>query len=1342
MSDIVGEARIVLNADTALLIKQIEALPAIPFKVRPVVDKRAVAKEMKELEISPDFRLTTKAHENLRATIRRAIIEASKESKVFLLTGARFELGKASQKSIFTSVRNAITEASKLDQEFKLTNTRFGIGAATKASLVKNIKVAVKEATAIVNADPTGLIVKIDKGVLDADAVAAASGARKRMQLIFAKPIMAFVNADISGAVGAFSRLEVVSKRIFKSIGLAWGLTTAAIVAGTVAIGASAVVEFGNLEQSATNAASLIGGEALTRQGATTEKATKIFNDAKKQFIEGALVIAKTTSFSAKEAADGYYFLASAGESAKNSLALLPDIAKFAQAGQFDLQQSTEGLLQSFNALGLNIGTFQEKRKNIRRLTDELTNANIRSITDLQELSDALKNRAAASFTQYGQSVETTIATLEQLSKVGIKGLQAGQQAGITIREIFQKGTSDKFSPMFKAAGISLRDAHGRARDFGLVIADVTRAVNRLGGPGSIKAIQLFKTLGLSDRSTNGLRALVQAEKDGTLSAASKHLRESNGLTATVQGFQQTSLAAQFKTFKHSVDALLIQAGEKSAGKLTDFFKSFNAGSTLAIIATNAFKGLGDELGVLTDHLIALVSGNGLVQLGEGLKNLAVGTFKGLAGFGKAFGEAFGGKNMTGAEAFSQLLTNIGKASQDIFPKVGKALGEITKFLIDNKGILVPLGKAWLILTGIIFGVRVVLLPLQVIISGLITVLPILTAVVADLSLALAANPIALVIGGTAAAFLIFYKNSSLFRAGCQIISDSVVNAIPGLQQIADLLGFVATKAGLFGSAAAITDKTTIAFGKFRDSHPDMTPTQLRDAFRKLNAEIIGTQGAIEGVNKATKDAKPKRGAIQGPLLGGRDQGVKKLNEILKAFDLPDPAAERAAKKAERERQARMKGIARSAQSAQDKITSSLKSTNRELDKTDKARKNALKTWFEGVSRAADKAKQDVADFGNQITESLIGNLDPLKAQGQINTSLDALFKTLRQNMGVLAGSDAERARTNLDALSSALSAIGDAAKGVATTQGPAAVGGFLSTQIGTLLARAQAAFTSGQISADQLKQLQDQANTSLAAAGQVKIPVALQAVDADGNAITDPRKNGVIAKFDALHAELATRSKRLALSLGKSALPSGKALVVGFTDGVKAEWTGTTRPYLSALGKQIPNGIGGQLVLQKRMTPHGEAIMLGLHQGMKTVWQRDVTKFIHNVAPWIAANKGPVATDATLLTTHGTAIMGGLLDGLQAGWVQVQTFIKSIAETIKDAAAGIGDAFGSIIGGGSGGNGKFHGKFDKIINAQAKKYRSMKERELRRQAAGRVPKPPERAGGIHMPKFEPVKEG
>ena len=94
------------------------------------------------------------------------------------------------------------------------------------------------------------------------------------------------------------------------------------------------------------------------------------------QMTQAAIDVARTTKFSASEAAEAYFFLASAGLSAEQSLAALPQVAKFAQAGMFDLSIATDLATDAQSALGLTVDDSAQNLANLTRVTDVLVKAN------------------------------------------------------------------------------------------------------------------------------------------------------------------------------------------------------------------------------------------------------------------------------------------------------------------------------------------------------------------------------------------------------------------------------------------------------------------------------------------------------------------------------------------------------------------------------------------------------------------------------------------------------------------------------------------------------------------------------------------------------------------------------------------------------------------------------------------------------------------------------------------------------------------------------------------------------------------------------------------------------
>ena len=72
--------------------------------------------------------------------------------------------------------------------------------------------------------------------------------------------------------------------------------------------------------------------------GMTAEAAQAL----RQEMADTAKEVAKTSTFGATQAAEAYFFLASAGLDAAQSVKALPQVTKFAQAGIFDLSTATD----------------------------------------------------------------------------------------------------------------------------------------------------------------------------------------------------------------------------------------------------------------------------------------------------------------------------------------------------------------------------------------------------------------------------------------------------------------------------------------------------------------------------------------------------------------------------------------------------------------------------------------------------------------------------------------------------------------------------------------------------------------------------------------------------------------------------------------------------------------------------------------------------------------------------------------------------------------------------------------------------------------------------------------
>jgi len=279
----------------------------------------------------------------------------------------------------------------------------------------------------------------------------------------------------------------------------------------------------------------MAAGGAVVKFGADFEKAMtqstaimgNLSDEMRDKMETAAREVAKTTEFSAKEAAEAYYFLASAGLDATQSIAAMPAVAAFAQAGQFDLAQATDLLTDAQSALGLASADAAENLANMTRVSDVLVKANTLANASVQQFSEALTSKLAAALKGLDKDVEEGTAALAALADQGLKGAAAGEALTRLLEELQVKALDN--AAAFEAAGVAVYDTAGNMRNIADIIADVETATEGLTDE---QKTQLFQELGLQKRSMATMKQLL-----GTSDAIreyEKALRDAGGTTEDV----------------------------------------------------------------------------------------------------------------------------------------------------------------------------------------------------------------------------------------------------------------------------------------------------------------------------------------------------------------------------------------------------------------------------------------------------------------------------------------------------------------------------------------------------------------------------------------------------------------------------------------------------------------------------------------------------------------------------------------------------------------------------------------------------------------------------------------
>ena len=352
---------------------------------------------------------------------------------------------------------------------------------------------------------------------------------------------------------------------------------------------------------------------------------------------DAAREVAVSTRISSTEAAESFFFLASAGLDAQQSIAALPQVAAFAQAGMFDMSLATDLATDAQSALGLTVADAQQNLENLTRVTDVLVKANTLANASVQQFSEALTTKAGAALKVVNKDIEEGVAVLAAFADRGVKGAEAGDKLNQVLRDI-PRATA-KNSEEFAKLGLNMFDTEGNMKN----VADIVEELDAVLGPMSdeLKASTLDQ-LGLNRGVADAVKILSGAGDQ--IREYEKALRDSGGTTQEVADKQIASLAGQAEILRDKfavAGELLVEdfapALEDTIGLLNDLLDVFIKfkeeddlpesieESTFEIIKLNA--ALGGGVGVIANYQGAtsdLETALSDQRLGQQMKNMAI----------------------------------------------------------------------------------------------------------------------------------------------------------------------------------------------------------------------------------------------------------------------------------------------------------------------------------------------------------------------------------------------------------------------------------------------------------------------------------------------------------------------------------------------------------------------------------------------------------------------------------------------------------------------------------------------------------------------------------------------
>lgn len=311
-----------------------------------------------------------------------------------------------------------------------------------------------------------------------------------------------------------------------------------------------------------------------------------------------------STKFSAKEAAGAYFFLASAGLDAAQSIAALPRVAKFAQAGNFDLSLATDLATDALSALGLKSNDAAENARNLQHVMDNLVEANRNANASVQQFSEALTNKAGAAMRLLGIEIEEGLALLSVWADQGVKAQDAGTRMDIVLRDLTAKAILN--ADAFEKAGIAVFE-FGEIRNIADIVQDMERRMLGMTDRGRKAELML---LGFTNKTVNATASLL-----GFSDAIRQYEENQNGAAGA------TEEVADNMT---DLDASWAKAAASIERANNDFFPSVLDGFADII---DVMTGSQSEFDKVTEKV------NGLTRAGNALGKTFSAAAKGMGAF-------------------------------------------------------------------------------------------------------------------------------------------------------------------------------------------------------------------------------------------------------------------------------------------------------------------------------------------------------------------------------------------------------------------------------------------------------------------------------------------------------------------------------------------------------------------------------------------------------------------------------------------------------------------------------------------------------------------------------------
>lgn len=515
----------------------------------------------------------------------------------------------------------------------------------------------------------------------------AAQRNRERLQRQANKPILQSVLLNTDRLNSSLADFDRTVSRALKTSLLSFTVWSAGVGAVVAATAGAAIVSFAKLEAATARASAVFAGGAFADALQNGTVTARTFGDTvaavSTQVQSASKRIALQTLFNPTEIAQGFQSAAQAGLTFKDSLSSLLPVSQFAQNEMLDVNSALELLTGGLAASGQKGGVA------LGKLADEFTQVGNASNATAQQVAEAFSNQAAAAFRSYGQSAEQALAVINLFGKANQRGLAAGTQTAILIREI-NNAAFNKAPEAFRKYHIALSDANGQAIPFTQTLGQLGKLFQQTQKTkGNEGVAKLRKELGLTEKSLRGLIILLpQIQKLGPagLERQVKLIEQSAGAVARQSKPIQDTILFQFQQTLENVQNLFSSFGKGARDELIKAFAFFNGSDGIIAKLTPQVTELGNKFGDLVGRFAQFTQSadakNGAKILVDSIRITLVGIRDTFRAFSGAFRD--GDKAQSTFISIARSVRAFAQLSATVLPAVARIIGDIFSTIIKH----------------------------------------------------------------------------------------------------------------------------------------------------------------------------------------------------------------------------------------------------------------------------------------------------------------------------------------------------------------------------------------------------------------------------------------------------------------------------------------------------------------------------------------------------------------------------------------------------------------------------------------------------------------------------------